>query len=550
HILDIRSQEYYENPNFEPLAPNVNNPKLAPIAHESRLFGGNFTWRGFHFTYQRMNRIDHSALGRNLMSVSWSNPGNRLSERWETLSIGHRNRKQSFLNTFSLSRYRVDNNSSNTYLFNNLFLAEYKTRFDSTQPEPQRKAIRDEIFNKYASGERYASANALDLRLESRVRAAFSTRLYWDFGLQLSSSLGSGITAYYTAPVEERHFTDYVEAEPFNVPNLSAADLRGNLFTQWAWRGKKLRLLAGTSAYASLEQGQVHFPLRLAGGYRIDSSWALYANYGTGVRAANGYEHANRFVFYYTGSTYDAYSPFSEAFDAMTTVEAFEAGVRFTKDAFRVKGSFFQQKAYNLIRGGYLVSGDRGLSYAHYEYGYRTAPGLSMSLWGVQGLITSEDQEIPLSTNGRRHFQLRGRTEFFMQYMEGKEYFGQPFPSSAEIRNQPRWMAQFRFWTGTDKFEFMAASNLQQSVLSKAATYAEFWHRDAGTLIHRYQRFRSWDFMLRIYLSKHLVAYCSIQNAFNKQISGLDATGTPEDLNFPIQQGRVWRFGVNYNLGE
>ncbi|HMX41312.1 MAG TPA: TonB-dependent receptor plug domain-containing protein, partial [Saprospiraceae bacterium] len=280
HILDIRSQEYYENPNFEPLAPNVNNPKLAPIAHESRLFGGNFTWRGFHFTYQRMNRIDHSALGRNLMSVSWSNPGNRLSERWETLSIGHRNRKQSFLNTFSLSRYRVDNNSSNTYLFNNLFLAEYKTRFDSTQPEPQRKAIRDEIFNKYASGERYASANALDLRLESRVRAAFSTRLYWDFGLQLSSSLGSGITAYYTAPVEERHFTDYVEAEPFNVPNLSAADLRGNLFTQWAWRGKKLRLLAGTSAYASLEQGQGHFPLRLAGGYRIDSSWALYANYG------------------------------------------------------------------------------------------------------------------------------------------------------------------------------------------------------------------------------------------------------------------------------
>jgi hypothetical protein len=36
---------------------------FAQMPHESRMFGINLTWRGLHFTYHRMLRFDHTALG-------------------------------------------------------------------------------------------------------------------------------------------------------------------------------------------------------------------------------------------------------------------------------------------------------------------------------------------------------------------------------------------------------------------------------------------------------------------------------------------------------
>jgi outer membrane receptor protein involved in Fe transport len=551
HLLGLNADIYLNNPNFLPAEPNNLNPKLAPISHESRLFGGNFAWRGIHFTYHRMARFDHSALGLNPFSVSWGNSGNRLNERMETFALGLRNKKKTFHNTLSFIRYRVEGNSSASYLFNRLFLAEYRMRYDSTLPEAQQNVLRSEIFRRYASRERYAVANAFDLRFESRLHTALRTNLYLDAGLQLNLSNGASAIHYYEIPVENiRVGNYYFDTQPFAVPSLAAEDFTSNLYGQLAWRGKHLRLLAGASVFASGAHEYVTVPMRFAGLYRFDSTWSVYANYGTGFRPSNGYENANRFGIYDTGQGYDAFQRNGDRVGRLTSVQTFEAGLRFAGSDLTASGSFFHQNAYHLIRAGYLLRREPVSSNQFWYYGYEAAPGRALTMWGVQGLLSSKGQEVPISRGKRRELVLRGRTEFFFQYSEGKEWFGEPFPAAAEIRNSPRWMAQFRTWTGTDKFELMLASNLQQSVLSKAVTYADFWQRDQTTLIRRYPRFRSWDVMLRLYLSKHLLAYCLVQNVFNRQISGLDATGTPEDLNLPIQQGRTLRFGANYNLGQ
>lgn len=552
HILGLNSYDYITNRNFLPAEPNSLSPKLAPISHESRLFGGNFNWRGIHFMYHRMARFDHSALGLSPFSISWGNSGNRLNERMETFSLGLRNKKQTFHNTLSLIRYRVEGTSSASYLFNRLFLMEYKLRYDSTLSENQLNALKSEIFDKYASRERYTAATAFDLRFESRMHVPLRTNLYLDVGIQLNRSNGTAATHYYQVPLENLRAGDYLPStKPFSTPYLSAEDFTSNLFGQLAWRGKRLRLLASGSSFASGSHEYVTAALRLAGLYRFDSTWSVYANYGTGFRPSNGYENANRFAFYYSGTDYNSYLRSGDQVNKLTSVRTFESGLRFVRGDLQVNGSFFYQNAYHLIRAGQVNSTTTPSgTYPLWEYGYEAAPGLALTMWGVQGLISSRGQEVPLSRGNRKEIVLRGRTEFFFQYSEGKEWFGAPFPAAAEIRNSPRWMTQFRFWTGTKKFEFMLASNLQQSVLSKADTYADFWQRDQETLIRRYPRFRSWDMMFRLYLNKHLVGYCMIQNVFNRQISGLDATGTPEDLNFPIQQGRVLRFGGNYNLGQ
>jgi len=551
HLLGLNSDDYIKNRNFLPAEPNSLGPKLAPISHESRLFGGNFNWRGIHFMYHRMARFDHSALGLNPFSISWGNSGNRLNERMETFALGLRNKKQTFHNTLSLVRYRVEGTSSASYLFNRLFLMEYRLRYDSTLSEDQLNLLKSEIFDKYASRERYTVATAFDLRFESRMHVALRTNLYMDVGLQLNRSDGTSATHYYEIPLENLRVGQYYSFfKPFSVPSLSAEDFTSNLFGQLAWRGKRLRLLAGGATFASGSHEYIATSLRLAGLYRFDSTWSAYANYGTGFRPSNGYENANRFAFYYTGTTYNSFLRNGDRVNQLTSVRTFESGLRFVRGDIQVNGSFFYQNAYHLIRAGQLRPREEASPYPFQYYGYEAAPGHALTMWGIQGLVSSRGQEVPISRGSRRELVLRGRTEFFFQYSEGKEWFGEPFPAANEIRNSPRWMTQFRFWTGTNKFELMLASNLQQSVLSKAVTYADFWQRDQTTLISRYPRFRSWDMMLRLYLSKHLVAYCLVQNVFNRQISGLDATGTPEDLNLPIQQGRTLRFGANYNLGQ
>ena len=54
--------------------------------------------------------------------------------------------------------------------------------------------------------------------------------------------------------------------------------------------------------------------------------------------------------------------------------------------------------------------------------------------------------------------------------------------------------------------------------------------------------------MSRLYLSNHFLVYLHFINAFDRHYAGLDATGTPDDLNYNPQQGRQWRLGVNYNM--
>jgi hypothetical protein len=54
--------------------------------------------------------------------------------------------------------------------------------------------------------------------------------------------------------------------------------------------------------------------------------------------------------------------------------------------------------------------------------------------------------------------------------------------------------------------------------------------------------------MTRFYLSNHFLVYLQFINIFDRHHAGIDATGTPDDLLFNPQQGRIWKLGVSYNM--
>lgn len=538
----LDTSTYLDNRNYRWEQPGDSLPKTAAIPHESRLLGINLNWRGIHFTYNRMARFDHTALGISPLAVSYSNPSNRVAERIETFALGFTRTRPKWVthNTISAIRYRVDNTSTTTFVFDRLSAAAYKVLAPAMASDSQNAVILRNISRMLASNERYTTASGIDFRFESRINAYLSKHLTFDAGVQVNAAGGIPARPYYEVPVEIKFdFTTAPNVVNTFAPDLSS-DLDGNLFAQVSWHGERLYLLGGSAVNYSVNYGGVATP-RVAAMYHLDSTWAVRANFATGFRRPSMYARTNTYFIVNVGDGTVSASPAGA--DATEKMHAWEAGLRYTKNSVRAEGLFFSEKAYRLLRPGYLRQ-EMGFV-APWRYGWENAPGLALSMWGIQGLLTIENQRVILDGE-RRKTSIAGRTEVFMQYARGKEWLGDNREATADVFNAPRWQFQFRTFFTVNKLELMLASNRQTSVLSKSVIYAAEYER--SVTLARYPTFRSWDMMMRLYLSNHFLIYFHVQNIFNRHYAGLDATGTPDDLLYNPQQGRLMRFGVNYNM--
>jgi outer membrane receptor protein involved in Fe transport len=545
----LDSSLYGRLPNYRPATPGTGDslPRTAPLPHESRMFGINLTWRGYHFTYHRMLRSDHTALGINPLATGYANPSNRLAERIETFSVGFqraRARRTTFTN-ISFQRYEVDNNSSSTYIFDRLSAANYRARGGISLGDSARQELLRGIYTWYAAGERFAVAKGIDLRIESRMSIALSKRLQLDLGTQVNTGAGAPLSTYYSVPVEVFVLGNRTLPTAFEQPvNVLQDEFGLNLFgfSQLAWHGKKLHIVGGGSA--SLRAGEgAGFVLapRLGALYHLDSIWALRANVATGLRQSSLYGNLNSYTIVPQGE-FALEAGGRESGGEQTY--AVEAAVRYTRSGRSLEGIFFWQDAYRLFRPGYLVE-EPGIVRT-LSYGYKNAPGLALSMWGIQAVYRTDWKSTDLKTKGKKTTVLSNRTEFFVQYARGKEWFGYGLPATDEVRNQPKWHTQFRYYfKAGKKFELVFASNRQTSSLSKSLIFKDLYQLSERP---RLATFRTWDAMSRLYLSNHFLVYFQMLNVFNKRYAGIDATGTPDDILYNPQQGRQWRVGMNYNM--
>ena len=544
----LDSSVYRQLPNFRAASgdPGDSLPRLSQIPHESRLFGINLTWRGLHFTYHRMLRFDHTSLGISPLAVSYANSSNRIAERIETFSLGfkrNRNRRTNYTN-LSFQVYTVDNTSTTTYVFDRLSAANYWARGGMTLQDSSRKNLLRGLYNWYASNERFASSNGVDGRIESRMSVLIGKRkrMQFDAGAQINFGIGVPLITNLNAPVDigidGKVMPNIQQPILIDQQNQTVFNFFG--FTQWAWRGKHLHIIGGGSASARLIEGVTLAP-RLGILYHLDSTWTFRTNIATGIRHASAYGNFNSYqINQNAGFVLKPGNPNPET----EKNYAAEFGVRYTTErGSYLEGILFWQEAHRLYRPGYLVNEPGTVNTT--SYGFKNAPGLALSMWGIQVIARSKTVTIPLTLN-KRSIPLNTRAELFVQYARGREWFGYGLTPTNEIRNQPRRQTQFRYFLKVGKkFEFLMASNKQSSTLGKSVIFKEQYQLPAQS---RLEEFITWDFMSRLYLSNHFLVYFQLINAFDRHHAGIDATGTPDDLLYNPQQGRQWRLGVNYNM--
>lgn len=537
------------------LAPNFRNangfgdslPRTSPLPHESRMFGINLTWRGLHFTYHRMLRSDHTALGTSPLAVGYANPSNRLAERIESFSLGfqrQRKRRTSYTN-FSFLNYWVDNNSSTTYVFDRLSAANFLASGGPGMNDSAQQILLQSTYTKYAAEERFAAARGFEIRAESRMSVLMGKkkRLQFDAGSYVNLAAGTPLFTYFSVPVELAVDGVVSPAPPQPVLVSSTDNTAFNLcgFTQLAWRGKRLHLVGGGSASIRIGEGVALSP-RLGALYRIDSNWTVRANVATGIRHAALYGSIQTYRFFPQNTDpLTVGNPYPQT----EKTYASELALRYTtRGGASLEGILYWQEAHNLYRPGYLVE-DPGIVFSQL-YGYRNAPGLSLSMWGIQGVARTKGSNADLKFSENRQITLSSRTELYVQFARGKEWFGYNFQPTDEVRNQPKWHTQFRYYfKAGKKFELVIAANRQSSSLGKSVIFKESYQLPEQA---RLKKFSTWDFMSRLYLSNHFLVYFQLINVFDRHHAGIDATGTPDDLLYNPQQGRQWRLGVNYNM--
>jgi outer membrane receptor protein involved in Fe transport len=543
-LLGLDSSLYLGKDNYRGAAtPRDSFARTGALPHESRMFGLNMTWRGLHFTYHRLARFDRSALGLNPLSVSYANPSNRLAERIEMFSVGfQRKRKRRVTqNNFSFEQYQVDNTSTTTYVFDRLSAANYYARSNPNMSDSARTSLLNAIYNRYASDERFAVANGIDARVESRLSVSLNSRTFLHAGGQVHVGTGVPLTTYYPVPVG-------VSLDGIATPRIfqplvpeSKSSVDGNFFAQLEWRGKHLHLIGGGALNTAIDHNITVAP-RFGVLYQIDSTWSVRANASSGFRHASLYGYANTTLLGPGGIFRD--STGLRDFNTESFYAA-EGGVRIHKGDVRGELMTFIQQAHRLYRPGYVVETPT-LANTYY-YGYKNAPGLAHSIWGVQAMLKSDNISLLNVSVSGKEFIFSVHPSLFIQYTQGNEWYGYGIPNTREVLNQPKWMTQFRMYINVNKkVEIVLAANKQSSSLSKSVLY-----RDLYQLKDREERLSqasTWDLNVRIYLSNHFLLYFSAQNIFDREFQGLDATGTLDDLLYNPQPGRFIRLGVNYNM--
>lgn len=545
--LDSSVYRYNRNYIADSDVPNI--PKLAKVAHQSRLFGVTLAYKGLKINYERWYRNDFSSLGANPLVYSWSNPADQLNERIETIALSlTRQRKRWQVNTNMSVQYYQVNNSTNTMIFNGLSRNLYEIRRPYITNDSLYRQFLNTANQFYNMEQRFVYARAADARLETRLNTVLQRNLFLETALQVQLSTGTPLTRHSIVPVETNFlgFSDYSNYgfpySPYNGANLDAT-----AFGQLEWRGPKLKIIAGTSLnYAPLINLSPVLAPRGAVLYKIDSFFSVFGNFTTGFRRPNAYNFANSFTLRRADGNINSgpsllYDP-EGWFVKTERTESFEGGMRYKKDGKSVQLSCFSQSVYYYVRPNQY---QEIVSYQSVINGFNNIPGKGQHIWGIQGLLTLENSKNELNF-GKKVRTITSKTEFYAQYSKGKEWLEPGQSPLNDVLNMPRWITQFRSSWRTGKFQLMIASNRQSSNTSKSITYKSRYQ--LNNFILRYGTYRTWDVVARVYLDKHFVLYAQMQNLFNRHYSGLDAYGTPDDLIYNPQQGRIWRIGVSYNM--
>jgi TonB-dependent Receptor Plug Domain len=540
------------NPNLVLAAAGDSVIAVGAAPHESRQFGVMLLWRGIRVQYNLMNRRDYSSIGLNPMAASYRRAGDRVGERIETLSLQfgrERKRRQSNL-LFSALSYTSTENSLKTHVFGAMGQTYFHNLRKDVLPNFNEK-LYNRLFDTYYSGQRNVVSQGFDMRAQYRVSFALRRGFTYSTGVMSALTFGNLSSDLFSRPSFSDVFVQSTDTlgplKPF--PARLTVALIPNHYHQLLYRKNRLTLMAGISGHYVVESG-LFLQKRGAAFWRLNRLLSFDANYGEGFTPVSPW-----YAGHTVGITTDESSTFQleefrtdyKVFQTAKT-HTYEAGIRGQLDHLSGRVGIMRLRQTGSMEGGYTESGnDRyGSSIPFVLYGYRNDAGSATKL-NVVRMEARLDSSLLEFGNTSCLWSQMVNVQLSKGQRTGVADTAGVRRTLDAIPNYPGWNFKYGSMLVTRKLDISMIVQWQSATTTHLGLYQHRYPRLANRSNQARAR-RTVDLSARWFINKNFSAWVDLRNLFDRSYDGIDATGTPDDLIYNQQAGRVLRFGMQYNL--
>ena len=525
-----QDSSYLSNPNYR---GTPRKPVLNTLPHLSRMFGIDLRYRALQFSYNQMYRRDHSAIGLNPFSVSYTNPLNYIGETITRFNIGLRKnfKNSGFTANLTLLNYNMDVRSSYTYVNNTLwrFLDLQVDEIANTPME--RDSLSSTIFNNVFSGSRFSYAESADAIGEVLLNFRPYSGIEIVAGANIQYSYNQPIINYLKrAPDAGLFFSDIV-ADSTDFPFLPFEEYfyTFGAFGQAYMTFKGLTLMLGMRFDQTELYGGVFNP-RLAIQYRPGKNFSVRANYSTAFRVPTTFYGANTYLVEF-GNLNSLRTNGNQQLSAEST-SSYELGLQWNnhRNVF-ADVSFFYSQTENIISYNFDAATPTPNPLTTVTLGYLNDEESAIDIYGLQSRF--------LIKNIVPSYKLD--LEFNFSYTLGKEIL--PFGKGEldQVRMQPKVLARMNVSLSPgNKFYINLKNGYSTSWINRFVIDEDNTFSTPG--------YYTLDVLVRYELNRNFQIYTDLNNLFSKQYGGIGATGFADDLFYNPQPQRTLRFGLSYTM--
>ncbi|WP_338815664.1 TonB-dependent receptor (plasmid) [Bernardetia sp. Wsw4-3y2] len=514
------------------LTSYVGTPTKATVnqlPEQSYLIGVKFNYRKLQVTIDEMYSRRHSVLGRTPAFFSYANPETYMAETLRRTHVSYQtsNKKSSFLINASYLYYRLDANSS------------FGTNYNIGR----------------SVGRSYRYEGSDDVFLESIYTRKINPHFELTGGFSVTTSFNLPVTNDLEKPFDINLYDKAVNGNLEPDPILGNFGYNGNTFFNGG---------VFLQAYYTKNKWVGVFGLRADTRSGVDADTT--ANSSLNPRIALLYKATPKLSFRVSGATAFRAPPPSTQFTSLALVDIETDSIIYqqvpnpnlnpeTSVTIETGIRYFPSKNITLDIVGYFT-GTRSPIVGRFRPIDKQIYPLASSLSGnsngtAREFINSEDsrsaiygiQGILKIKNIIERIHLD--TDLFFSYTQGSEVLPDDGGTINDYRMQPDFMGQLRVSFRPSPKWYI---NFQNVLMSS-------WYRRNTFNIEQYEEERAktdgyytLDMLVRHYFNKNVSAYFRVNNVFDTEYGGIDATGLDIDANFNPQLLTNIQAGVSFRI--
>jgi len=535
----VGDTSYLNNPNF---TGNQTAIFVNDLPHASKSLGIQLNYRSLNFSFIKMYRRDHSALGQNPHAVAYSDPATFTGETINTVNFGFSKRKLKWGMSTNLTYvgYKMDQASSTLYVDNSLsqFLNFYVNTALESFPMVRDSVLNDN-FDRFFSGRRYQYAASDEFRLEQLLNFKPSKNIEAIFGATLQASYYQPYINYLKNPIQSdlMEFTiDEPEIRFIPIFTDNNSDANIGLFTQWYLTLKKLNVIAGVRYDVFTNFGKTINP-RVGFLYKFGERFSTYGSVATAFRAPSRFYGANTYLISINDFTNFITNPLEILPEKTRTVDF---GIR-TQPGEKIKAdiTFYFSQTTNFISPFFQYQTNNPVDFS-VIFGYANDELSEVLLYGTQARVQWDDLWPFWDLD----------IDFSINYNQGREIL--PFGAGRldQVRMQPKLLGQLQI-----SFELLDRFYVHMnSVFAGPWNNRNFTNETTTPLPLSVNRqdtslgYYTLDIMGRLQLSPSFHAFLKVKNIFNSKYGGIGATGTMDDLINNRQPTATLQMGMSYRM--